>query len=308
MKVAGALNSAFERSLEMNPLGLVGTFDRSSLTKNTLTFTPIVTGGKTFQITKKLAEDVRINLGSLEGKRIQIADLEAGARIVIYLNKSKEKPIETEEGLATPWGWGPYILAIVVPIKSGPEGQKETKTRLPKRGTFSLADLPNVWLPGEDYRVDPYIRAAMILQSMGKKKAIQRLVQLSKNDDFDENIKIVALCRMLFTEKKDVKFRRPGLGDPGFLGSTKIKDWPLEPIELVNGVPFLIVTGYNLGGIPESGGQYLAYCIAKMEWNKFKFEPKTNREKRAALRKLLAAKKLKGLELEERKFLEAQIK
>jgi uncharacterized protein (TIGR03067 family) len=108
-----------------------------------------------------------------------------------------------------------------------PEGQKEKA---------ALENLPD--LEATTYRVDPYVRAAAMLHDMGKDKATDALSKLARGHEHDNQV--IVLCRMLFTPKAKGKFRRPALGAALLLGDTGDADWPLEPIELVDGVPCLI--------------------------------------------------------------------
>lgn len=145
----------------------------------------------------------------------------------------------------------------------------------------SLADLPLFYF--SEYKADPYIVAANKLQGLGKEAAIERLMQLSRSPlaeaekrmeagggeqaekEYDELVrsaksdvlfergKIAVLCRMLFTQRQGSDFERPALGGLDFLGTPirvgrlaedpVFKKWPLEPIELVDGIPFVIFDG-----------------------------------------------------------------
>ena len=60
------------------------------------------------------------------------------------------------------------------------------------------------------FRVDPYIRAAATLQSLGKDKAIDTLLKLAENREQDSQV--IVLCRMLFVKKAKGEFRRPYIG------------------------------------------------------------------------------------------------
>jgi hypothetical protein len=94
---------------------------------------------------------------------------------------------------------------------------------------------------------------------------------------------------MLFQAKPGGEFRPPALGAPAHLGDTEFKAWPREPIDLVDGVPFLVVGGYMLAGSPERAERYLAYCVENCDWNTQAFKPKSLEEKRKALAKLAAS-------------------
>src|SRR5262245_58650010 len=98
-----------------------------------------------------------------------------------------------------------------------------------------VADLPPVH---DQFKVDPYIAAAGKLQEMGKAKAVATLRAAAVSPkDRQRDMKVIVLCRMLFTARPDGKFRRPEIG--GGMEIVARETWPLEPIEIVDGVPFL---------------------------------------------------------------------
>ena len=169
----------------------------------------------------------------------------------------------------------------------------------------SLKDLPD--FQSDAFKVDPYLRAAAALQGMDKDKATETLLALAREEK--DGKRVIVLCRMLFTSKAGGEFRRPALGAAAFLGGTTYADWPLEPIELVDGVPFLITRGYALEGVAELSEGYLRYCLQECAWRGERFQTKSEREKKKALEKLLTSPKWKsGLEAAEKEFLSAQIK
>jgi hypothetical protein len=150
----------------------------------------------------------------------------------------------------------------------------------------SLADLPASFAYLA-YRCDPYIRAAATLQAEGHKRACDSLSALAK--DAEGGDKVIILCRMLFTPRAEREFRRPAIGDLKLFGETESTDWPLEPIELVDGVPFLVFDApyRGLAGLAESGESYLRYCVSDCDWRPFRFVPKNSEAKEKALAKLL---------------------
>jgi hypothetical protein len=164
-----------------------------------------------------------------------------------------------------------------------------------------LQELPGFWGGGQDYKVDPYIRAAMDLQAMGEGKASSILLRA-------ECPAVYILCRMLYTPRKQAQFRRPLIGHAFFLGGTQYAEWPLEPIELVDGVPFLITRGYGIAGMPEWPEQYAKYCITNCDWNNTRFRIRTVEDKQKALNKLLSSPKWKRkLQDDDKAILQAQI-
>jgi hypothetical protein len=159
----------------------------------------------------------------------------------------------------------------------------------------------------DDYRVDPYIAAAAKLREVGKDRAAAILLELAGGREC-ANAAIV-LSRMLFVARPKSEFRRPLLGLPCCVGGTSAGDWPLEPMAVVDGVPFLVVRGYNLFGSAEAPLRYVRYCIRECDWGNADLKPKSAVEKRKALEKLLASPVWKKpLSNADREFLANQIK
>ena len=157
-----------------------------------------------------------------------------------------------------------------------------------------------------------FIPAAMSLQAMGRQAGSQALLRaastVSETNSTDDYEKVVVLCRMLFKFKDGVTYRYPSLGHRDFFGDTTIDDWPIEPIEVIDGYPFWIVRGLSMGGYRGPVAIYVNYCITNCDWNTFKYRPLSTQEKRAALAKLLDSKKWKRpLSEKERWVLSSQI-
>jgi hypothetical protein len=172
-------------------------------------------------------------------------------------------------------------------------------------GPGDPSELPKLNLRA--YKVAPFIEAAAALQSLGKEKACELLK--AQGTKLETANGVMVLARMLFLKKPGGEFRRPKIGSPTFAGGTDYNGWPLEPIELVDGVPFLITRGYVLGGAPEPAEAYVRYCLANCDWNDFEFKKPSEKELQAALEKLLASPKWKEpLDERSRKFFAAQIK
>ena len=200
---------------------------------------------------------------------------------------------------------------------------------------LTIADVP-AW-DWRNYKVEPFIRAAAKFQVLGKEKACALLKDLANwektlgqlraqsralglegkalesktYDTFSKDVfryeGLFILCRMLFTAKPGKTFAGPPIGAANCIAATSDKDWPLDPIEIVDGVPFLVAGGYNLGGVRGTPTQYVEYCLNNCEWNPYQFKPKTPEEQRKALEKLLATPGLKGIWPEAKEFLAAQI-
>lgn len=167
------------------------------------------------------------------------------------------------------------------------------------RGSNDLFEL-------QQYHVDPYIRAAVALQSLDRATAISQLHYMAQ--DPHSPLSVIILCRMLFTRRHGsvYAFRAPHIGVSTFIGGNE-DDWPLWPIELVDGVPFMIVSGYVLGGLPESDESYLHYCEVNCDWTDFKYTFKTDPQKRNALAKFASSNEWKHTRVTDMEFLSRQI-
>jgi hypothetical protein len=181
-------------------------------------------------------------------------------------------------------------------------------------GAFDPKPLPDV--SREDFRADPYIKAAMELQAMGREAAIKALLEVPEEDWKNSAArpamlnKAIVLCRMLFVPRGTNAFRRAMIGGTDAPGATRLEDWPLDPIEIVDGVPFLVMIGsYRLAGSPESATRYIRYCIDRCDWNPVKYSMPTSKQKHDALSKFLASPKWnQALNDRERIIFENQIK
>ena len=63
---------------------------------------------------------------------------------------------------------------------------------------------------------------------------------------------------------------------------------------MVDGVPFLIATGYVLGGRAETASSYLEYCLEKCAWSDFRFKPKSDAEGGGPEEAKLSLERVKG--------------
>jgi hypothetical protein len=158
----------------------------------------------------------------------------------------------------------------------------------------------------QQYNVEPYIRAAVALQSLDRATALRRLHEMAQDPNADA--RVIVLCRMLFAPRLGGEFRGPLIGGALFLRDTSYSDWPLEPIEILDGIPFLVVTGYILAGQPEADKVYLRYAETHADWSTVRYTLKTAEQKREALEKFLASPKWKQpLDASDRKFLMDQV-
>lgn len=115
---------------------------------------------------------------------------------------------------------------------------------------------------------------------------------------------VIVLCRMLFEAQPGQEFRRPFIGHADFI--TRDRNWPLEPITIVDEVPFVIVSGYGGGGLPESAAKYLDYCLKNCAWTTRRYQQDDKKSISTALDKLVKSKK-SALEERSLSFLRKQV-
>jgi len=156
----------------------------------------------------------------------------------------------------------------------------------------------------QQYTVYPYISAAIQLQNMGRESAISVLRECCENEE-NQN-RVIILCRMLYESEGEM--RRPLIGGAVFQGNTTYTDWPSEPIEIVKNIPFLIASGYYLGGLPERAIDYLEYCELNCTWRIENYSMPSENELVSALNELLNSEKWQTpLTDDEEEFFRSQI-
>ena len=136
-----------------------------------------------------------------------------------------------------------------------------------------------------DFRVSYYLELAVTLQALAPQERARRLRAMAR--DSTRMHEVFPLCRMLFEAKRGGVFRRPMIGEAIFAAGT-YQDWPLEPIVLSDGLPFLVVRAYALAGKPESAAQYLAYCFASCQWSQRRYTAATSGQVAQALERLMS--------------------
>lgn len=170
-------------------------------------------------------------------------------------------------------------------------------------GFVDIASLPAM---DANYKAEPYIEAAAILQKLGKQAAYERLFIAAKKNH--ESEQVIVLCRMLFSRSGAGEFRAPMIGAMHFLGATDQADWPLGPIAVEAGIPFLVGGVVAIAGHPESADAYLTYCMDHCSWNAFQYHTISFGKRREALTAFVASKKWRRpLNAEERQVLSVQI-
>jgi hypothetical protein len=172
-----------------------------------------------------------------------------------------------------------------------------------------LKELKNVWYGKlKAFKSDRFLEVGEHLQFLGKKEACECLAELGSTSE--DVITIVIFCRMLFHPPEKRPMPELTVGDPRFLGRTNKEHWPLEPIEIIDGVPFLIVRSYITGTFRvDAGKRYVDWYVEHWHWRESKYSKKSEKQKEVALEKLISKTRwVEPLSSYERAFLVDQIK
>jgi beta-lactamase regulating signal transducer with metallopeptidase domain len=168
------------------------------------------------------------------------------------------------------------------PVTSQLDEQKQRSAAIIQQLEEDVKGLGAFSAPGK-YRSAAYMNVASQLLALPENRRVEVLKDWSKR----YNDQCIVLCRMLFEAKEGGQFRRPGLGAPSFVDSPDAQAWPLEPIALVDNVPFVIVHGYLLGGQPEPASNYLEYCLKNCKWRERDYSKSDQGTLTGAFKKLM---------------------
>lgn len=142
---------------------------------------------------------------------------------------------------------------------------------------------------GFDFKISPYLTVAKSLQSAGSDKAIVRLRSWADTRKYEDQV--VILCRMLFEAKQGSEFRRPLIGGAILAEGAEDVAWPLEPIDIYEGVPILLAWGYVVDSKAELSRIYLDFCLANCNWREAHYSARSQDELEGIVAKWLTSRK-----------------
>ncbi len=116
-------------------------------------------------------------------------------------------------------------------------------------------------MPIEDYNPSYVIEAVNALQPLGKKKALEQIDSyLEGRDKGGKYIYgLFWVLRVLFDVPMAIGFPTVRIGQPSIPPPTDSGKLPRFPIVIVRDNPFLVIRGYDLGGLPEQVETHVAY-------------------------------------------------
>jgi len=161
-------------------------------------------------------------------------------------------------------------------------------------------DLSKLYGP---FRSESFLEAAIALQGLPEDQRLAELrtwaqvsADLRGRGDLDEQL--IVLFRMLFAPGAGQTFWRVGSINPEFVGDSVgdssrnsadgSQPWPLDPIILVDGIPFFIENRSMIAEVTDSSKIELEHYVARMlPWTSFRYSTATLEERRKALVKLV---------------------
>lgn len=174
------------------------------------------------------------------------------------------------------------------------------------RGT--TIDLTTDQLTPETYNPAKILATANKLIALGRKDAEASLLKYAEKP-IDVHIEygienrdyyVAWLCLLIYDPKPHSSLPNPGFGDPdfpypAFNNPEKSVDWPRFPLVLNQGVPFLLVSGYTLGGRGEPSTWYVKRCRADGIFHTTPYPIPSHAEAEKALNDLISSRKWKAL-------------
>jgi len=177
---------------------------------------------------------------------------------------------------------------------------------LTARGT--TIDLTTDQLTPDNYNPAKILATADKLIASGKEAAYSSLlkyaekpiaVHIENRDDY-----AAWLCLLVYDPKPDSGLPTPLFGAPDFPDIDHIVlnriDWPRFPLALNQGVPFLLVSGYDIAGFPEPGSWFIKRCRANGIFHTNIYPIPSHAEAKKALNDLISSQEWKALSWSDR--------
>jgi len=179
-------------------------------------------------------------------------------------------------------------------------------------GFGDTIDLTPDQMTPETYNPARILATTNKLIALGPQDAYASLLQygvktMPLNGPFDiwhRDYYLAWLCLLVYDPRSDTGLPIPMFGLPAFPNTGGYDDhgrlmglapWPRFPLALSRGVPFLLVSGYALGGLPEAGDDFLKRCQAHGDFHATPYAIPTRHEAKIALDGLISSPPWKAL-------------
>lgn len=114
----------------------------------------------------------------------------------------------------------------------------------------------------DDYDPARVVRAVNALQPLGKDHALDQVAFWLRGHASARNTGLFWVLRVLFDLPAGTAFPPVRIGQPNLSPPTDPAAVPRFPILIVRDTPFLVVSGYDLGGLPEPIDAHVAFFRA----------------------------------------------
>jgi hypothetical protein len=140
-------------------------------------------------------------------------------------------------------------------------------------------------IDGLCFNPTPLIRAVNELLRFERTRIrtiLRRHVQLAREASAGDHLesddqRLFLIERLLFQPAGDETALPPILiGVPDVSPGQDTESWPIFPLALVDEIPFLVVGGYNLAGLPQSPLEYLEVCLDRCKQREVALAPQAS--------------------------------
>ena len=142
------------------------------------------------------------------------------------------------------------------------------------------------------FPISRYLAVACMLQELPERERVTWLRMAAANAHLAEPS--VYLARMLI-EKRETDLRGIYAYVGGHAAGKTDKEFPDKPLEIFDGVPFLVATDAGGTGYPENPADYMEYMLQNGKWRSTKFILRTNKEIEIVAQKYFEELKRQGL-------------
>lgn len=152
------------------------------------------------------------------------------------------------------------IFALAMGMTRCLSPSADSKTDHTREGSKMISLLARAFTLGfQDYNPAYIIQAVNALHPLGKEQALAKIdTYLGDSDSAQDHYGLFWVLRVLFEVPVEVGFPPVRIGEPTIPPPAANK-LPRFPIVMVQDIPFLVVRGYSLTGLPESVNAHVTY-------------------------------------------------
>ncbi len=148
----------------------------------------------------------------------------------------------------------------------------------------------------EAYKITPYLKLAISLQSMPIDKRAEKLREWASDPKNRYERQLHVICQMLFCRKDGSSVIRPSsIGASGAFERFQDRPEYYGPITIYKGCPIAVSDGYRLGGMPLPSSVIVETCIENNLWRESKYKMLSVEQQKKIINGFLKDKEWKDL-------------